>query len=67
MGKLLKSPKFWAITFGAVFGSTMYHFLGDGEGLSNDFPLLVIGAYSAIGLAGKANDIAKSIKGNTPS
>jgi hypothetical protein len=38
----------------------MYHFLGDGEGLSNDFPLLLIGAYSAIGLAGKANDIAKS-------
>ena len=64
MKKLLASSKFWAITIGALLGSALYHFLGDGEGLSNGFPMLLVGAYSAIGLAGKANDVAKSLKGN---
>ena len=60
----MKSPKFWAITIGAVLGGVMYHFLGDGEGLTSTFPMLLIGAYTSVGLAGKADDIAKSINVN---
>lgn len=62
MSQLLQSSKFWAITIGALLGSGLYYFMGDGIGLSNTFPMLLIGAYSAIGLAGKAEDIAKTIK-----
>lgn len=61
MMKLLKSPKFWAITIGALFGCTAYYFLGDGQGLTPAFPMLLVGAYSSVALAGKAEDIAKNV------
>lgn len=57
MKKLLHSPKFWAITIGAVLGSVIYYFLGDGEGLSDGFVMLLIGAYSGIAFADKMKDI----------
>lgn len=65
MKKLLASPKFWAITIGALLGSCLYYFLGDGVGLSNGFPMLIVGAYSSIALAGKAEDIAKGFNNNS--
>ena len=61
MKKLLNSSKFWAITIGALLGSILYYFLGDNQGLTSTFPMLLIGAYSAIGLAGKGEDIAKAL------
>ena len=64
MRKLLQSPKFWAITIGAALGCTAYYFLGDGEGLTSTFPMLLVGAYSSVALAGKAEEIAKNISVN---
>lgn len=64
MKKLLASPKFWAITFGTLLGSGIYYLLGDGEGLNNTFPMLVVGAFAGIGAMGKAEDIVKSYKNN---
>lgn len=64
MKKVLSSPKFWAITFGVVIGTAAYALFGDGAGLSNTFPMLVVGSYAAIGFAGKVEDIAGKLKGN---
>lgn len=64
MKKLLGSSKFWAITIGAILGSALYYFLGDGVGLSSNFPMLVVGAYGAIGFAGEVGKAGAKIMHN---
>ncbi len=63
MKKLLASPKFWAITFGALLGSGLYYLLGDGEGLTSGFVMLLVGSFASIGALGKVEDIASKYKG----
>ena len=62
MKKLLQSPKFWAITIGALLGTLLYYLFRDGEGLGNGFPTVLVTMYSAIALSDKANEIVKSYK-----
>lgn len=66
--KILNSGKFWAITIGIIIGSLLYWWLGDDVGLSNTFPMLVVGAYStvaALGEIGKSGEkIMKSRNNN---
>lgn len=64
MKELMNSSKFWAITIGALLGSLLYYLLGDGEGLTSGFVMLLVSAYAAIGMAGKAEDIVSKYKGN---
>lgn len=64
MKKLFASPKFWAITFGATFGSAIYYFLGDGVGLDNSFPVVLIGLYGTIAGLDKVKDITNAYKQN---
>lgn len=65
--KILGSGKFWAITIGVIIGSVLYWWLGDEEGLSNTFPMLIVGAYStvaALGEIGKSGEKIMRSKNN---
>jgi hypothetical protein len=62
MKQLMQSSKFWAITIGSLLGSGLYYLLGDGEGLSNGFPMLLVGAYGTIGALDQAGKAFNKIK-----
>lgn len=64
LNKLFNSAKFWAITFGAILGSTIYYILGDQEGLSSGFVMLLVGSYAGIAALGKGEDIVKANRNN---
>lgn len=59
MKRLLASSKFWALNIGVAVGSTLYYFLGDGQGLESSFVSVVIGAYSTLVIATGAEDVVQ--------